>query len=208
MNFLTTEELVQSLNQQEKQSNEHAHKIDKKTKKHKKFQLKKKHIFFFVVALIIFHLSYLGIQVISKQNGSTAFNQTHVLVVPMDQDLNEPLSVRVAIIQRYKTEDLVIGQKVAIYGKYGTVYYWIEEIVDINLEQNTLTTTFDGFISNQTSLDDVKGIYLRQANFLGLVSYVSTTPRGYLSIIVLYALVGYVSYSILFRKKKVKPNAN
>lgn len=195
--YLSKDELLGSI---ENQSEIPEYNPNQKTKR--KFKIQRKHIFWFVVFLAILHILSQSITIFSENRGINALGYTTVLAVPMNQELDDELVATVARIRKVDLDMLVIGEKVIIYGKYGSDFYWIEEIIAINLESNELTTTFDGLIANTIQFEDVEGIYIEDANFLQLLSYISSNTRGYVFLILTYALVLSAVYFLYVNKKQ------
>jgi len=195
--YLSTDELLVFI---EKQSEIPEYNPNQKTKR--KFKVQRKHIFWFVVLLAILHIFSQSITIFSENRGINTLGYTTVLAVPMNQELDDELIATVARIRKVDLDTLVIGEKVIIYGKYGSDFYWIEEIIAINLESNEITTTFDGLIANTIQFEDVEGVYIEDANFLQLLSYISSNTRGYVFLILTYALVLSAVYFLYVNKKQ------
>jgi hypothetical protein len=197
--YLSTDELLGLI---KKQSEISTYNFKKKAK----FKINRKHIFWFAVVLAIFHILSQSITFFSENRGINTLGYTTVLAVPMDQELDDELTATVARIKKLDLEALMIGDKVIIYGKYGSDFYWIEEVIAINIGSNEITTTFDGLLANTVSIDEIEGVYIEDANFIQLLSYISTNTRGYIILILTYALVLSAVYFLYVNKKpKNKP---
>lgn len=193
--YLTTDELLGLIQRQDDQP---AYNFKEK----RKFKINRKHIFWLVVALSLVHIVSLSITYFSDNRGINALGYSTVIAVPMDQELDDELTATVARIKKLDLTSLQIGDKIVIYGKYGSSLYWIEEVIAINLEENTVTSTFDGLLANTVSIDDISGIYLGKANLLQILSFVSSNTRGYMILIATYGFVLTTVYFLYIKKKK------
>lgn len=220
--FLNTEELVQTLNEQN--STEHQH--DKKHSKEKSEsfeslnkKLKRNKIIYFGVCIIIaLHIIYLVLPLVLPNNGLALYGMSNVLAVPIDQEvvLDEgsfEVYAAVVVIEKFNSSKLDIGDLVVIYGKFGSNVYWVERVVDFDLEQRTITTSLDGvFASNDVaSFDQVIGFYVRMAGTTGALQFVSSNFRGFTLIVLIELIVLYGLYLILIdplmqKIKKMKLN--
>ena len=199
--FLSTDELLGLIKKQSDVPT-YAFKENNKTK----FKIQRKHIFWLVVVLAILHILSQSVTFFSDTRGINTLGYATVLAVPMDQELDDQVVATVARIKKLDESVLAIGDKVIIYGKYGSDLYWIEEVIAFNLETDEITTTFDGLIANTVSFDDIEGVYVEEANFLQLLSFISSNTRGYIILIATYALVLSTVYFLYVNKKpKNKP---
>ncbi len=173
-----------------------------KSRKKGRFAIKlnRKIIYFVALALAFTHIFLLAIILISPNRGLNAFGQTTVLAVTMGQELDSEVFAEVIVIEHFDADNLAIGDKVVIFGKYGTDLYWVEQVVAINRDTGTLDTTFDGFIANQVKIADVDGIYLNAGNLIHRVNYVGSTTMGFISLVALYALLFAVTYYLYIKK--------
>ncbi|MCR3906322.1 MAG: hypothetical protein NUK62_04785 [Tenericutes bacterium] len=196
--YLSTEELLAQLARQKVTSDPH---IQKKIKK-LNIKINKKAIFWSFVVLAILHTLLIAIPLIMPNRGINILGTTNVLAVPNNQELDEELNTKIVVIKKFKLQDLEVGDNILIYGRYGTDIYWIEEVVEIRDSINELETTFDGFISNTTSIDDVDFIYIKDASFFGTIYYVSSNLRGFLVMASVQGLILSIIYGFYIKENK------
>ncbi|MFH1692956.1 MAG: hypothetical protein ABH890_01595 [Bacillota bacterium] len=153
----------------------------------------------------MFHIFYVSIPLLSENRGVNAFGTTTLLAVPIDQDLGGAIKVRLILIEKLDPELLVIGDKVVVYGKYGTDLNWVVEIVSIDFSQGIAEVTFDGVISDTVNIDDIEGLYVGNANILSIITYISSNLKGYIFLLGTYVVVFTVVYIFYIRKKEDKP---
>jgi len=174
--------------------------------KNQKSKISKKKVFFWVAIVIaMFHIFYVSIPLLSENRGVNAFGTTTLLAVPIDQDLGGAIKVRLILIEKLDPELLVIGDKVVVYGKYGTDLNWVVEIVSIDFSQGIAEVTFDGVISDTVNIDDIEGLYVGNANILSIITYISSNLKGYIFLLGTYVVVFTVVYIFYIRKKEDKP---
>jgi hypothetical protein len=197
-NYLSTEELLAQLASQKVASNLH---IQKKVRKFN-IKINKKTIFWIFVGLAILHTMFIAFPLILPNRGIGLLGTANVLAVPNNQELDEELSTRIVIVKRFKLDDLKVGDNILIYGRFGTDIYWVEEVVEIRESLNELQTTFDGFISNTTSIDDIDFVYIKDASFLGTIYYVSSNLRGFLVMASVQGLILSIIYVFYIKENK------
>ncbi|MDI6452905.1 hypothetical protein [Peloplasma aerotolerans] len=197
-NYLSTEELLAQLASQKVTSDLH---IQKKVRKFN-IKINKKTIFWIFVGLAILHTMFIAFPLILPNRGIGLLGTANVLAVPNNQELDEELSTRIVIVKRLKLDDLKVGDNILIYGRFGTDIYWVEEVVEIRESLNELQTTFDGFISNTTSIDDIDFVYIKDASFLGTIYYVSSNLRGFLVMASVQGLILSIIYVFYIKENK------
>ena len=204
-NFLTTEELLSLLKKQEQAF---VPKVQKEPKKQKKSNRKIKRVIFFIfLGIASLHAVFTSLAFFLPEIALNMLGSQYVLAVPNDQEIDEELSTDIYLMQPFRISRLTTSDRILIYGKYQTSVYWIEEVIDINLEQRTIDTTFDGFIRNTYAFDDIAGIVNQKANLIGVILYVSTTPRGYVALIMTYIVVLSITHQLFIKEnKKNKPS--
>jgi len=216
--YLSTEELVKIINDKKalfQEDDYSKHKIKKNRASLSVNDLKNKlkrnkRIFLGIVILILLHLSYLVLPLVLPHNGLALFGMANVVAVPYDQEIvvdetGYEVYAAIVVIEKFKVEDLNIGDLVVIYGKFGSNVYWVERVEDFDLDARTITTSVDGFVASTdvTSFDDVEGFFVRMAGQSGVISYVSANLNGFILIILIYVVAIYGFY-ILFIEKHQK----
>jgi hypothetical protein len=205
-NFLTTEELLAQLKRQEAGSV--STNPQTKKKKTKKFKINKRVLYWILFAIAITHLIYISIPMILPDRGLGVVRYTNVIAVPIDQEVvvdetGFEISATVVLIEKFNPELLEIGDLVVIYGKFGSNVYWVERVSAFNLEEETVTTTLDGYIASEdvNTFDEIEGFFVRKASIVGTLTYVSSNTRGYLVMLTSHALVLSILYYLYIRDK-------
>jgi len=217
-NYLSTDELLEKLKQQETvgiQKLQKKNKIQKplepqefkviKQKRKIKFKLNRKFFFFIAIIAALFHIFYVSVPLLSDNRGINAFGITTLLAVPMDQELGQYVNAKVVLIEKYDTNLYAVGDNVVVYGEYGTDLNWVVEIVSIDIDNQEAEITFDGVVSHTVKLDDIQGMYVKIAGLMGIISYISSNLKGYIFLLGTYVVGFSVVYYFYIKKKKDKP---
>jgi len=214
-NYLSTDELLEKLEQQEAgviQKPQKPQKPEKsqefeviKQKRKVKFKLNRKFFFFLAIIAALFHIFYVSIPLLSDNRGINAFGVTTILAVPSDQELGQFVNAKVVLIEQNDANLYEVGDNVVVYGEYGTDLNWVVEIVSIDENNHEAEITFDGVISHTVNLDDIEGKYVKIAGLMGIISYISSNLKGYIFLLGTYIVGFSMVYYFYIRKKKDKP---
>lgn len=199
--FLTTEELIRQLNTQEtvaKSTKEIRSRVITKARVKKTFKT------FFWIALVIAILNtlYSIIPMVTNHRGVDILGRTSMLAVPNDQELDQELQGSVIRVEKFDFDKIKVGDKIVIYGKFGTELYWVEEVTEINPSAREIHTTFGYFIQNTYAEEEVVATYLREVTPLGEIYYVGSTPRGFTSLLAIQGIILTLIYYYYIRKPK------
>lgn len=201
--FLTTEQLVLKLQSQQNKPIAET-KNEKKVVSHHKRTKIGKIIYWSIVGLMALYMIFSIIPIVFKDRAVNLLGSTTMLAVPNDQELDEELTSDVIFVKKFKFENVNIGDRIVIFGKFGTDLYWVEEVVAIDEVNKTLDTTFGYFVKNTYQEDEIRATFSHHANSLSTVFYVSTTPRGFLSLFLIETLSMGLIYYYFIRKPKEK----
>lgn len=204
--YLTTDELVSMLDglvQIGTQDSQKQKKI-KKVKTKQSLTKRKKIIritYFVLLALAILHIIYISIPLIAPNAAVNIIGRQYIMAVPNDQELDDELDTRIVSIKPFNIDNLNVGDVIVIYGKFGTDVYWMEEVVEIREDLNELDASFDGFLRNTYTYDEIGGVVNNPSNIFGTLLFVSSRTRGYIALIVTYSIVFGMTYYFYIRKK-------
>jgi hypothetical protein len=200
---MTTEELVKALRlQASKPIQEETHKRVKKDRT----RIKKvgRIAYFVVLGIMVLWTLYAIIPMVVKDRAVNLLGRSTMLVIPNDQELDQELNSDVVHIKKFSFDDIEVGDRIIIYGKFGTDLYWMEEIVAKDDINRTIDTTFGYFIRNTYEEDHVVATFDHHANLFSTILYVATTPRGFASMLFIEALALSVIYYYFVRNPKEK----
>ncbi len=168
----------------------------------KKFKLNKKHIFGSIVIIAVLHLVLMAMPLVFKEQSKNLLGYQYQIVIHKNQELDEELNGQVMRIRPLELDEISIGDTVLIYGLYSNNYYWEVEVLEINQQSATIKATFDDVIRNTYHVDEVGGEVNGTSNFIGTFYYTASTPRGFVSMVILHALALFVTHYFMFQKKK------
>ena len=208
--FITTDELVLMLKKQkvseigEKRQLEGA----KKTKEKKKLKFNKKTIFWIITGLASLHILFITIPLVLPNRGIGLLGYANLIAVPNTQEFREELYQRVITVHPFDINDVEIGDKVIVYGRFSTEVYWVETIVEIRENLGEIDTSFDGFIRYTSQIENIDYKFVRESSFIGVIYFTSSNLRGYLVMLSTHVLIlGLVHYFFINEKdKKSKPS--
>lgn len=195
--FLTTEELVSTLNQVK----------DEVIIEKKKFKLNKKHVFWSIVILTVLHLVFMGLPLMLKDNTTDVLGYQYVVAFGRDQEIPNQLVGKVVRLNPVDPNEIEIGDSVLIYKVYDYGdYYWDLEVIDVDDNAKTIKATFDGNIKNTYTFDQVEGEIGKPTNIIGTFYYTASTTRGFIIMIFFHAVIIYGAYYLLIQSNKTKKN--
>lgn len=202
--FLTTEELLKRLKQQDEgiKPVHHVHMTASRKRQIKKIGS----IIYWVILSVAVLLTISAlIPIVFPHRAVNVIGATTMLAIPNDQELDQELKADIIRVKRFNFEQIKIGDRIIIYGKFGTDLYWVEEVVSIDAINQTLDTTFGYFIRNTYTKDQIIASFDRHTTPLSTVLYVATTIRGFISFILIETLVlGAIHYYFIRNPKQKK----
>ena len=201
--FMTTEELIRKVNTQEtvaKSTKEIRSRVLTKTRVKKTF----KTFFWIALGLAILHTIYSIIPMVTNHRGVNLLGKTSILAIPNDQELDQDLLAKVIRVEKFNFDDIQIGDRIIVYGKFSSELYWVEEVTQIHEMTREIDTTFGYFIQNTYREDEVVATYLREVSQLGQIYYVGSTPRGLISLLAIQGIILTLIYYYYVRKPQEK----
>jgi hypothetical protein len=201
--FLTTEELIHRLKLQDTvvtAVDEVKKSLSRKEKVKKTF----KTFFWVAVVLAILHTIYSIIPMVVEHRAIDLYGGNRILAIPNTQELDEELLGEVIYAKKFKFDDIEIGDRIVIYGKFGSDRYWVEQVVSIDESRREIDTTFGYYIQNTYNEAEVIATYVRKASLLGTVYYVASTPRGFVSLLAIQGIILTLIYYYYIRKQEDK----
>lgn len=190
--LLTTEDLLLNLN----------HKIDKiEVKKTKTFKINKKIIYGSIVFIAVLHLVFMALPMISKDLTKNLFGYQYVIAIPKDQEIDGDLSGSVIRLKSLNPNEIEIEDRILVYGLFSNDFYWEVEVIDHDVINQTIEATFDNIIRYTFTYEDIEGEAGNEASFIGVFYYTASTFRGFITMIILHALIIYILHYAMFKDK-------
>jgi len=203
--FLTTEELIHRLRTQASSEKDIKYVQRHREKKEHTIVTKRfKMIYWITVGLFGLVTLLALLPMILPDRAIGLFGEAMILAIPNDQELDEELRADVILIKSFEFDNIEIGDRIIIYGKFSTDLYWVEEVVSIDPTHRTIDTTFGYFVRNTYDESDVIATFHDHTTTFQSLVYVATTPRGLMSLVLIEILVFGSIYYYFIRDSKEK----
>ncbi len=145
--------------------------------------------------LAILTLLFFAMPLIMPNTSAKLFNGYGSFAVPYQaESIDGKVSKIIVWIENVNVDNLQPQQLVAVNNQ-GTI--WIEQVNTIDYEQNQIITTYDGEIARRYNLEDVEGLFNREANIFGVFYYFASRPIGLFLMTVAFGgslVVGYIGF--------------
>lgn len=171
--------------------------------KHRKINYKKI-IFVSIAVLAVLHLVFMSIPLIFQERSRDILGYQYVVVITKNQPLAAELKGHVVTIEEINRDSLKIGDKVLIFGLYGSEYYWEVEINSIDALNQSVQATFDNVITNTYEFSQISGTIGRTANVFGVAYYTASTLSGFIYMMIFHVIVVGVIYYTMFKLEPIK----
>ncbi len=189
--------------EQNKQDNDEMSENNDTSSIKKKFKFNKKTVFWIVTGLAVLHILFITIPLIFPNRGIDILGYANIIAVPNTQELDEELYQRVITVHRFKIDEIEIGDKIIVDGRFSTDVFWVETVVEIREELGEIDTSFNGFVKNTTQIEDVEFVFIRESSFIGVIYFTSSNLRGYLVMLSTHIVIlGLVHYFYINEKRK------
>lgn len=136
-------------------------------------------------------------------------NNAYIDALLPGQTIDQTLSLRIVQMDKLDLNKLQIGDSIVIRNDFTLDVYWIEEVVNIDLELGLIEATYDSISIRTFSEDEIVGQYVQEAGFFGSIYYAASFTEGYvfLTLSHILLLVGYW-YVLLSRKEAKQSTLN
>ena len=139
---------------------------------------KSNEIILFIVActLATIILLLFALPLVFPRISASLFSGYQIFAVPYEAEIIDgKVDKRIIWIEDYDFQDLRPEMLIAV--NYQDTY-WIEEIVSIDYELEEVMTSFNGTVARRYSLEDIAGLYNRDANVVGIFYYFGSRYYG------------------------------
>lgn len=178
--------------------------VQESLNRHRKKKKKQSMILRGIVILAVLHLLYLGIPMVLGVNHTVDFfGSARVMGIPYFEGTDLERPGKVVVVGKYDIDQMNVGDHVMVYGLLDTEYYWELEIQSYDNQSKTFIASYNGVTENNYEYDDIVGSFVREANFFGFISYVSSQWRSFLAITVIYTSAIVVYHILIVRELKV-----
>lgn len=171
--------------------------------KHNKLNIKKI-IFVSIAVLAVLHLVFMAIPLVFQERSRDILGYQYVVVITKNQPLAQELKGHVVMLEDINQDAMKIGDKILIYGLYGSEYYWEVEINSIDAVNQSVQATFDNVITNTYEFNQIGGTVGRTANVFGVAYYTASTLSGFIYMTIFHIVVVGIIYYTMFKLEPIK----
>jgi len=160
----------------------------------------KKHIvligFYLLAALLLLNAVFMTLHFINRHYDYRVLNNLYIEAILPDQDITGRMSTGIVKIKELNIDKLGLNDKVVICCDYGIDEHWVEDVISVDVDNDAIGVTYDGVVATSVSSDEIFGVYLTDANFLGTIYYTSTFIRGYILLLVSQGIILYLYHRL------------
>ena len=158
---------------------------------------------FFIYGLILFvSVGFMTICLINSDKYEyKVMNHAYVNAVLPNQSLDQALELGIVKLKEPLLRELKVGDQIVVYGDYNLDVYWVETIVSTDIASKEVEATYDQEITNVFLEEDILGVYVEKANFVGTVFYSASYLKGYLLLTITHGILLYGFYFLFLGKK-------
>ena len=158
--------------------------------------------FFIFGIILVINIIVMMFFLIDSNYEYKIFNETYIEAVLPGQETDQTLSLGIIRIEELDIEDLKNGDQIVIKNDYGLDVYWVETVVSMNPNTNVIQATYNQKYFNDFDNDEVLGVYVREANFIGTIYYSSSFLEGFIFLTISHGIILYTYYHMLLSKKQ------
>lgn len=177
--------------------------LEAKPKKHK--PLKRKIILYIFFTLIGLFVINIGIMTLHRKDSDYQYNilnRSYISAIIQDQNINQTMYLDIVQIHKFNPNNIEIGDYVVIYFDFGLNEYFIEKVIQVNDDAQTISTTYDNETITSNQFTDIIGVYEKEANVLGTIYYTSKFNTGYILLVLGHILILAIYYFSFIDIKK------
>ncbi|MDX9692085.1 MAG: hypothetical protein RBT45_06480, partial [Acholeplasmataceae bacterium] len=119
-----------------------------------------------------------------KDKGLSLLGYRYEITYQFNEETAPEYPLFIAVHHKFNSSKAQEGDLILVFARFGTKYYNIEEVYDVDIENNQIESTFDGATTNIYDLDDIEAVYVRRANQIETLYYIFGTIRGYIMLII------------------------
>ncbi len=157
---------------------------------------------FYVLAFMFFiNAVFMTFFLLNRKYDYLILDQLYIEAVLPEQDIDDTLYTGIVKIKEIDFDNLRPGDRIVFCCAYGIEENWVQEIVSVNPDDKTLTTTYDGVVTSDITEDDVNGVFIEEANFIGTFYYTAMFPRGYFLLLLSQTFFIYLYHYLLIQRR-------
>lgn len=158
----------------------------------------------FIILIGLFAIN-IGIMTLHRKDSNYQYsilNHSYINAITQDQNVNRTMYLDIVQIHEFNPDNIEVGDYVVIYSDFGLNEYFIEKVIRVNDDDQTISTTYDNETATTNKFTDVIGVYVKEANFLGTIYYASKFNTGYLLLVLSHIILLAMYYLSFFDIKK------
>ncbi len=157
--------------------------------------------FFIFGFLLLYNIVVMTLFLIDSGYEYKILKNNYIDAVLPDQSIDQTLLLDIVKIKEPVFSELEIGDKIIISGDFDLDVYWVETILEIDTDNSTIVATYDNLSSSIFTEEEIIGVYIEDANFIGTLYYSASYTRGFIFLTISHVILLY-GYSHLFLAKK------
>ncbi|MCK5731506.1 MAG: helix-turn-helix transcriptional regulator [Tenericutes bacterium] len=177
--------------------------VDTKPKKHITFRRKIfKYVFLILISLFVTNI---GIMTLHRKDSDYQYSilkHSYISAIAQNQNINQTMYLDIVKMYEFNPNNIEVGDYVVIYFDFGLNEYFIEKVVQVNEDAQTILTTYDNETTTTTQFTDIIGVYEKDANILGTIYYTSKFNTGYLLLVLSHIILLAIYYHSFIDIKK------
>jgi len=153
---------------------------------------KSKEVILFIISIVLATICLLlfALPLVFPKISAEVFSGRQIFAIPYQAEIVEgKVYKKIVWVEDIDFQELHPEMLIAVNYQGN---YWIEEIVSIDYELEEVITSFNGTFARRYSLEDVAGLYNRNANAVGIFYYFGS--RYYGLIVIGLALFGSIYF--------------
>ena len=142
-----------------------------------------KYGFIFLIVLFMVNIGFMSLHRFDPDYKYQILNHSYINAITPDQNVNQTMYLDIVRVTEFQPTDIQIGDYIVIYDDFGLSEYFVEQVTAVDMDNQTVSTTYDQTTVISNRFVDVIGKYETEANLLGTIYYASKFETGYLFLI-------------------------
>ncbi len=162
--------------------------------------------FFIFGFLLLINISIMMGYLLDQSYNYKIFDNAYTQAVLPEQSLDQKLKLDVIKYKKLPFEDIKVGDQVVVDGDFNIDVYWVETVVSIDSTNKLITTSYDQQVVSTYTENEIIGMYIANANFIGSIYYTASFLKGFIFITLTHGIFLFSYYYILINKEKEHSN--
>lgn len=163
--------------------------------------------FYLILLLFTVNIGFMTLHRLDTNYRYELLPFSYINAVTPDQNVNQTMFLGIVRIKTFDPASVHPGDDIIIYSDFGLNEYFVEEIISINNDNQTVTTTYDQVTSVTSEFSDIPGVYVGNANLVGSIYYASKFNTGYVFLVLGHVILLAMYYLSFLNVESSKPKA-